>query len=66
MTRYSVLPRDRIFVQSYGILSFAKNMGTNIGKNMNKNLSSKYNQKLLDQAKQSATDEIKTASKRAI
>ena len=25
--RYSVQPRDRIFVQGYGFLSFAKNMG---------------------------------------
>ena len=33
---------------------------------MSKNLSSKYSQKLLDHAKQSATDALKTASKRAI
>ena len=26
MTRYSIQPRDRIFVKSYGVLSFAKNM----------------------------------------
>ena len=38
-------------------MSFAKNMG--------KNISSKYNQKLLDHAKKSATDVIKTSSKRA-
>ena len=25
--RYSIQPRDRIFVKSYGFLSFAKNMG---------------------------------------
>ena len=31
MTRYSVQPRDRTFVKSYG--SVAKNMGKNIGKN---------------------------------
>ena len=29
--RYSVQPRDRIFVKGYGFLSFAKNMGENIG-----------------------------------
>ena len=63
MTRYSVQPRDRIFVKGYGFLSFTKNMGKNIGKNITKNLSSKYNQKILDHAKQSATDAIKTASK---
>ena len=34
MTRYSVQPRDRIFVKGSGFLSFARNMGTNIGKNI--------------------------------
>ena len=56
--RYSIEPIDRIHVKGYGFLSFAKNMG--------KSLSSKYGQKLLDTAKKSATDAIKTASKRAI
>ena len=42
--------------------SFAKN----IGKNINKILSSKYSQKPLDHAKQSATDALKTSSKRVI
>ena len=50
----------------YGFLSFAKNMDKNISKNIRKNLSSKYNQKLLDHAKKSATDAIKTSSKRVI
>ena len=56
--RYSIEPRDRIYVKGYGFLSFAKNMG--------KSLSNKYGQKLLDSAKKSTTDAIKTASKRAI
>ena len=56
--RYSIEPRDRIYVKGYGFLSFAKNMG--------KSLSSKYGQKLLDSAKKSTTDAIKTASKRTI
>ena len=56
--RYSIEPRDRIYVKGYGFLSFAKNMG--------KNLSNKYGQKLLDSAKKSTTDAIKTASKTAI
>ena len=56
--RYSVEPKDRIYVKGYGFLSFAKNMG--------KNLNNKYSQKLLDTAKKSATYAIKTASKRAI
>ena len=51
--RYSIEPRDRIYVKGYGFLSFAKN-------------SNKYSQKLLDSAKKSTTDAIKTASKRAI
>ena len=56
--RYSIEPRDRIYVKGYGFLSFAKNMGTH--------LNNKYSQKLLDTAKKSTTDEIKTAPKRAI
>ena len=55
---YSVEPRDRIYVKSYGFLSFAKNIG--------KNLSNKYSQKLLDSIKKSTTDGIKTDSKRGI
>ena len=56
--RYSIEPRDRIYVKGYGFLSFAKDMG--------KNLSNKYGQKLFDSAKKSTTDVIKSASKRAI
>ena len=60
MSRYSVRPRDRIFVKGYGFSSFAKNMGRNIGKTIIKNLSSKYSQKRIDHAKQSASDALKT------
>ena len=56
--RYSIEPRDRIYVKGYGFLSFAKNMG--------KSLSNKYGQTFLDSAKKSTTDAIKTALKRAI
>ena len=56
--RYSIEPRDRIYVKGYGFLSFAKNMG--------KSLSNKYGQKRLDSAKRSTTDVINTASKRAM
>ena len=66
MTQYSVQLRDRRFVKCYGFLSFAKNIGKNIGKNISKNLNGKYSQKHLDHAKQSATDALKTTSKRAI
>ena len=64
--RYSFQPRDRIFVKGYGFLSFAENMCKNIVKNITKNLSGKYSQKFLDHTKQSATDALKTISKRAI
>ena len=56
--RYSIEPRDRIYVKGYGFLSFAKNMG--------KSLSNKFGQKPLDSAKKSTADAIKAASKRAI
>ena len=56
--RYSIEPRDRIYVNGYGFLSFAKNMG--------KYLRNKYGQKLLDNARKSTADAIKIASKRAI
>ena len=52
--RYSLEPRDRIYVKGYGFMSFARSM------------SNKYGQKLVDTAKKSATDSIKTASKRGI
>ena len=37
--RYSIEPKDRIYVKEYRFLSFARNMG--------KNLSSKYGQNFL-------------------
>ena len=49
----------------YGFLTFARNIGTNAVK-VAKNMSNKYGQKLPDTAKKSATDAIKTGSKRAI
>ena len=52
--KYSLEPRDRIYVKGYGFMSFARSM------------SNKYGKKLVDSAKKSATDAIKTASKRAI
>ena len=42
MMRYSVQPREQIFVKSYGFLFFAKNMSKNNGKSKSKNLSGKY------------------------
>ena len=52
--RYSIEPRDRIYVKGCGFMSFARSM------------SIKYGRKLVDAAKKSATDAIKTTSKRAI
>ena len=52
--RYSVEPRDRVYVKRYGFMSFARSM------------SNKYGKKLVDTAKKSATDAKKTASERAI
>ena len=52
--RYSIEPRDRIYVKGFGFISFAKS------------LSNKYGQKLLNSAKKSTTDAIKTALKSAI
>ena len=52
--RYSIEPKNRIYVKRYEFLSFAKNM------------SNKYCQKPRDCAKKSTTDSIKTASKRTI
>ena len=52
--RYSIEPRDRIYVKGYGFLSFAKS------------LSNKYGKRLLDNTKKSTIDAIKMASKRAI
>ena len=56
--RYSIEPKDRIYVKGYGFLSFEKNMS--------KILSNKCGQKLFDSAKKSTMEAIKTASKRAI
>ena len=60
--RYSIEPRDKRYVKDYGFLPFARNIGKNIGKN----ISNKYSQKPADSAKRSATDAIKSVSKRAI
>ena len=53
--RYSIEPRDRIYVEGYEFLSFAKNMG--------KNLSNNYGKKRIDTAKKSTSDIIKQHQK---
>ena len=63
--RYSIGPRERRYVEGYGLLSFAKNLDTHSIK-VAKNLNNKYGQKLADSAKESAKDALKVAGKRAI
>ena len=58
MKLYSTEPRDCTFMKEYVFLPFVKNKG--------KSLSDKYSQKLINPAKQSATNTLKTTSKRAI
>ena len=41
--RYSIEPKNKIYIKGYGFLSFAKNMGTQLSNN--------YDPKLLDNAK---------------
>ena len=48
--KYSIQPRDRIYLKGYEFISFAKN------------LSNKYSQKIIDTTKKSAMNAIKTAS----
>ena len=62
---YLIEPRERRHVKGDGFLSFARNIGTHAAKAA-ENMGNKYSQKLVDTAKKSATDAIKTASKRAI
>ena len=52
--RYSIEPRDRVYIKGYEFMSFARS------------INNKYRKKLVDTAKKSATDAIKTASKRTI
>ena len=54
--RYSIEPRDRLYVKGYGLLSFANNMARNLS-NMVKNISIVL---------KNLQKTIKTASKRAI
>ena len=62
--RDSIEPRERGYVKGYGLLSFARSMGTHATK-VAKNLKNRYGQKLVDTAKKSATDALKIAGKRA-
>ena len=63
--RYSIEPRDRVYVKGYEFSLFTTNMGTHATK-VATNLSNKCSQKLIDSAKQSTTEAIKTASKKTI
>ena len=50
-----------MFARDYGFLSFAKNVGKNIGENI-----SQISQKRIDHATKSPADTLKTTSKRVI
>ena len=65
MMHYSIEPIDRIFVKSYGVLSFTENMGRNLGKNISKNLCGKYSQERLGHIKIFATVASKIALKKS-
>ena len=52
MTRYSIEPRMRKYVEGYGFLSFTRN------------LSNEYGEKILDTATKIRLDPAKTASKK--
>ena len=56
--RYSIEPKNRIYVKGYGIQSFGKNIG--------KKLNNRYGQKVIDSAKKPTADAIRGSSKRAI
>ena len=56
--RYSIEPRDKVYLKEYGFMSSAKSIG--------KNLINKYSQKIIDTLKKSATNATETASQRAI
>ena len=63
MARYSVQPKDRIFVKGYYCFSLLKIC---ISKSISKNVSSKFSQKRIDHAKHFTINEVKATSKRAI
>ena len=64
--RYSIEPKDRIYVKGYEFLSFAKNIGKSLSNKYAATSATNVAQKLIDSAKKCKTDAIKTASKRAI
>ena len=64
--RYSIEPRDRIYVKGYGFLSFDKNMGKNLSNKSAATSATDVTQNLLDNSKKFTIDAIKTASKRVI
>ena len=60
MIRYSVQPRDRIFVNAMDFCLLLEIWEKRLGKN----IISEYSQNLLNLAKEPATDALKTTSKR--
>ena len=64
--RFSTEPKNGIFEIYQEFSYFANNMSKNVDKNITNYLRGKQSQKILDNGKQSGTDVLKTASKRAI
>lgn len=48
-----------------GFMSFSEKMSNNVSKNLSKNFKGKYSQKFLYHTKQSATNGLKTTSKKS-
>ena len=62
--RYSVQPRDQIFVKDCDFSSFTKNASKPLGQNTSKNLSSKCNLNLLYHTKEPVIDPPKKRFKK--
>ena len=65
--RYSIEPKDRIYVKGYGFLSLAKNISTDATK-VAKVMSNKYSQKRISKSSQNdeANNEIEIPNERYI
>ena len=68
--RYSLEPSYRRYVQGYGFLSFARNVGDKYGKKLmdaaTKVGTSKHGKKIIDATKRQGSEFAKTAGKRIV
>ena len=63
--RYLIETRHRIFIKGFVFLSFAKNMGKDVGKNVSRSLDGKYSQQLLAHAQRKADSKRTIQSSRS-